>query len=100
MKYTAKEIVVKTGIENPESVFGNVAVNIGGIAVNQPDHVINTQDAEKVSVIIGSEIYEVALPEEDPLEMSAGLKEIRDAEMKAALATEPTAATSTEAVAE
>ena len=97
MKYTALEIVKKTGVENPEALFGAVAIEIGGIAVNSPDHILNTQDAEEVAVVIGTTDYVAALPEEDPLEMSEGVKAIRAEEEKVALEAEAATSTPTEA---
>ncbi len=76
MKYTALEIVTKTGIENPEAVFGTKSVDIGGIVVNTPDHIIDAQDSEHVTVTIGTEVFKAALPEEDPLDVSPAVKEI------------------------
>lgn len=76
MKYTALEIVTKTGIENPEAVFGARSVDIGGIPVNTPDHIVDAQDADHVVVTIGTEVFKAMLPEEDPLENSPAVKEI------------------------
>lgn len=81
MKYLAKEIIEKTGVE--VSVIGTVSIDIGGISVNEADHVIDMQDAEKVTVLIGTEEFEVELPETDPLEMSPAYHEKIDAEVKA-----------------
>ena len=79
MKYLAKEIVEKTGVDADE-VIGKVSIDIGGISVNSWDHVIDMQDAEKVTVLIGTDEYVVELPETDDLEMSPAYREKIEAE--------------------
>ena len=86
MKYLAKEIVEKAGVD--VSVIGTVAITIGGISVNEADHIIDMQDAEEVTVLIGTDEYTVELPEEDELEMSPALKEVVAEEVAVAEAQE------------
>lgn len=74
MLHTAAEIVALAGIE--ADVIGKVRVNIGGIPVNRPDHLINVQDAKTVTLIVGLDEVEVTLPEEGaPSEAVTAVKE-------------------------
>jgi soluble P-type ATPase len=54
MKYLASEILEKAGV-NVEETVGKVSVRIGGVVVNKPDHVINTQKETEVEVIVANE---------------------------------------------
>lgn len=61
MRYTAKEILAKAGIANPEEIVGKQFVSIGGLIVKSVDHKINTQDAKSVTVVVGEASEEVTL---------------------------------------
>lgn len=63
MKYTALEILKAGSVEEPKAKFGKFAINIAGVTVNKPDHIVNTQDAKTVLVRVGRETEEVTLPE-------------------------------------
>lgn len=62
MKYTAIEILKLAGVEEPERKLGAVAITIGGLNVNTPDHLINFQDSEKTQVIVGNDVYDIDVP--------------------------------------
>lgn len=62
MKYTALEILTAAGIENPKEQFGKVGINIAGVTVNTPRHVVNMQDAKTASIVVAKKPYEVTLP--------------------------------------
>lgn len=83
MKYTAIEILKMAEIETPEEKLGAIAITIGGVNVNTPDHVINIQDAKTVSVVVGSESKEVTLPEDAPAR-SEGVVAVKEAKGKEA----------------
>ena len=61
MKYTALEILNIAGVENAEKKVGKMSCSIGGIFVNKLDHLIELQDAKKVTVIVAKEEYEAKL---------------------------------------
>lgn len=60
MKFKAKDILEKAGYE-PASKIGKVRVRIGGVSVNDPEHIINVQDAKEVDILVGIETQTVSL---------------------------------------
>lgn len=77
MKYLSSELIEKTGAENALESIGSMSVSIGGIAVNEASHVIDTGVSESVLIIIGTEEFAVILDEDHESDMSDGLRALR-----------------------
>ncbi|QDP67651.1 MAG: hypothetical protein Tp172MES00d2C118482111_45 [Prokaryotic dsDNA virus sp.] len=99
MKYLAKEIVAAAG-KNPDEVIGKVSVNIAGVTVNKPDHIVNLQDATTASVRIGTETTEVTLPTEESEDLRSVRKARGEEATKAIEARKPAEETQEETPAE
>lgn len=87
MKYLAHELLAKTEVPAVLEKIGTVSVNIGGIAINDPLHVIDCGNSESVEVMIGNEFHTVTLDESDESDMSTALRQLRadqTAELEAA----------------
>jgi len=65
MRYTALEILKFAGVEKPNSKFGKFGINIAGVVVNKPDHIVNMQDSTEAKVIVGNEAFTAKLPKQD-----------------------------------
>lgn len=63
MVYTTLEVLRLAGVETPEEKLGKVSVSIGGVVSNDPDKLVNLQNATSVEVIVGKQSYDVTLPE-------------------------------------
>ena len=62
MKYTALSLLEIAGVEDPAAALNKRSVNIAGVTVNNPDHIINMQDATEVTVIANDKEYTGELP--------------------------------------
>lgn len=82
MKYLSREIIEKAGGTAAVDMTGMISISIGGVPVNENDHVIDCGDSTSVEVIIGSEIYTVELTETDESGMSEALREVRERETR------------------
>lgn len=61
MKYTALELLKLAGVEKPAQKIKTFGVHIGGVVVNSPDHLIETQEATEIGIIVGKESYDATL---------------------------------------
>lgn len=63
-RYTAQEIIEMSGLEVPANLFGGYRLRIGGISVNNPNHLINIPaGTNTLEVIVGNESFDLDIEE-------------------------------------
>ncbi len=88
MKFLSSELIVKTGVENVGELIGTVSISVGGIPVNDANHVIDVGEATSVDIIIGTDLHTVEITETSENDMSEGLTALRAEEAAAIEAAE------------
>lgn len=61
-KYTARELLTEAGVQDLDSVFGNVRVRVGGVrGIVSGDHVVSVPaGTESLQIVVGEETHEVS----------------------------------------
>lgn len=86
MKYTAIDILLLAGVETPGDKIGKVSVSIGGVVVNDPQKVVNVQDAETVECSVGGKTFTAKLPKEQTDVQKKSVEDVKKAKGEASTA--------------
>jgi hypothetical protein len=83
-KYTALEILTEAGVKDPETKFGKMRVEIGGIlGIVKPDHIVGvTAGTKKLDVVVGVEPYTLKIEKSKDAGVSEGARKSLDVQGK------------------
>lgn len=78
MRYLAIHLLELAGVETPGEKIGKVGVNVAGVTVNDPNHIINIQDAKSVDILVGPDKFTAAIPETQDAAHEEAVREQRE----------------------